>query len=159
MGAGALTYPLKREVPEFYGKVSRNNALRLFARQYSNTRKFVDAAARSHFRIEVLRLVLFAVTSGGLWILLGASLPQTAAWFGALLTAVLSALSTFQLTLGPKRKLKEAYALLHDIGAELAALRGYARFDLVHFWERYEAFEFRLEKLKSPAASSAMIQR
>lgn len=144
---------MKQEMPEFYGEISRNAAIRHEASLYRAAKRLADSVTSWHHRIEILRLVLSVLTSGGIWILLSVSLPQTAAWFGAVFSTIISGLASYQFTLGPRRKVKEAYALLRDIGRELAALRGHPEFDRIQFWERYESFEFQLKKLENPAVN------
>jgi hypothetical protein len=143
---------MKQEIPKFYGQISRKAAIRYEAALYRAAKRLVDSVTSWHHRIEILRLVLSVLTSGGIWILLR-SLPQIAAWFGAVFSTILSGLASYQFTLGPKRKVKQAYALLRDIGRELAALRGHPEFDRIQFWERYESFEFQLKKLENPAVN------
>lgn len=144
---------MKREIPEFFDEISRSDAIRCEAALHRAAKSLVERVTRCHYRIEVLRLILSVLTSGGIWILLSVSLPQTAAWFGAVFSTIVSGLATYQFTLGPRRKVKEAYALLRDIGRELAALRGHPEFDRIQFWERYESFEFQLKKLENPAVN------
>ena len=141
---------MKREIAEFYGEISRKDAIRYVAKLHRAAQELVERVAQSHYRIEVLRLVLSVLTSSAIWILLGASLPQTAAWFGASFSTIIGGLAIYQFTLGPKRRIQEAYSLLRDIGKELATLRGHTEFDQLEFWQRYESFEFRLKKLENP---------
>ena len=78
---------------------------------------------------------------------------MTAAWLGATASTVVTGLSLYQLTLGPKPRVKQAYALYEAVGKEIAHLRGAANFDCTQFWHQYKAFELDLEKLENPAAS------
>lgn len=138
---------------EHYTKVSRQRAVELMVDLHRATGGLVSGFTRSNYRIEVATLAISVVTSGSLWALIAGSQPVPAAWIGAVFGTVIAFLKGYQLTFGPKNRIKDAYSLYQDIGKAIAALRaGKGEVNVTQFWDQYKGFEFHLTKLENPAA-------
>ena len=109
--------------------------------------------ARRNYRIEMTILVLSVITSGGIWVLIGASFPQTAAWFGAAFSTIVTFFTIYQLSFGPKQRVRKAYEIYEAIAREVARVRGgsSSAFDSTAFWDNYKALEVEVTKLENPS--------
>jgi hypothetical protein len=108
---------------------------------------------RRNYRIELTVMVLSVVTSGGIWVLLAASYPQTAAWFGAAFSTIVTFFTIYQLSFGPKQRVRKAYDVYEAIAREVSRLRGGnpVAFDPRVFWDNYKSLEVEVTKLENPS--------
>ncbi|MBX9624421.1 MAG: hypothetical protein K2X82_11485 [Gemmataceae bacterium] len=137
---------------DHYTDVSREQAVELMVDLHRAVGGLLSTFTKSNYRIEVAALAMSVLTSGGLWALIAASQPTAAAWVGAIFSTIIAFLKFYQLTFGPKNRIKEAYALYQSIGKAIAGLRGGGKFNSMLFWDQYKGFEFDLTKLENPAA-------
>jgi hypothetical protein len=147
-----LASPAMPPIIEHYTKVSHQQAVELMVGVHRATGGLVGTFTRSNYRIEVAALGMSVLTLGGLWALIAASQPGAAAWVGGIFSTLMALLKGYQLTFGPRNRIKEAYALYQAIGKAIAALRGTGEFNVTRFWDQYKGFEDDLTKLENPAA-------
>jgi hypothetical protein len=138
----------------YYSNITREQAIEITVGLHRETGALTAQFTTRNYRIEVAILVITVITSGGIWVLLGASFATLAAWFGAVFSTVVTGLTIYQLSLGPKQRVKPVYTLYEAIGKELARLRGVQDFNPTLFWDQYKSFEFELQKLQNPAIAS-----
>jgi hypothetical protein len=94
--------------------------------------------------LQVTVLAMSALTSGALWILVGLALPVTGSWVGAALSTLVTALTLYQLTVGPGREVEQLNDLYEQLGRSLA----HVWIDPHNFsWHQFKGFESRYVKL------------
>jgi hypothetical protein len=141
----------KLEIPQLShdarGNVTREEAIDFITTFHRIADTLTTRISNSNYKIELAILGLSVITSGGIWVMIGASFPSQAAWFGAAFSTVVTGLTLYQLTLGPKKRVKAADEVYRKTQIELGLLRGGAPFEPYAFWECYKDLEYHLRKL------------
>jgi hypothetical protein len=138
---------------DYYSNISREEAVRLTVALHRAVGAVTSQTTRANYRIELTALILSVLTSGAIWVVVDGAFHGVATWVGAASSTLVTGLSIYQFTLGPRPRVKQAYVLYEAVGKELAHLRGATTFDQVQFWDKYKAFEFDLEKLENPSVN------
>ena len=104
----------------------------------------IRAASRTDRLLQMAVLFISALTSGALWILVGVALPIIGTWVGAALSSVVTALTLYQLSVGPGREVEQLNDLHEQLGRSLAHVWS----DHHSFsWHHFKGFESRYVKL------------
>lgn len=135
--------------PNVNSNLTREQAIDILLPLHRIADRLTTYITNKNYKIEITILSLSVVTSGGIWVMLSASFPSLAAWFGAAFSTMVTGLTIYQLTpLGPKTHVEEAYAVYQSTVIELGLLRGGATFDSAEFWDLcYKRVEPQLRKL------------
>ncbi len=87
----------------------------------------IRAASRIDKLLQVGVLMMSALTSGALWVLVGAARPVIASWVGAALSTLVTALTLYELTVRPGREAEQLNDLHEQLGLSLAHVHGAIR--------------------------------
>ena len=138
------------KIPYYSSDITREQAIEIVVGLHRDAGTLTSRFSTNSYRIEVTILVITVLTSGGIWVLISEAMPKEAAWLGAIFSTITSGLIIYQLTLGPKKRVKPVYELYEKIGKELANLRGGRKFNPSLFWDNYKRFEYDLQRLQNP---------
>ena len=99
----------------------------------------ISSTTKSSKRIEIIILILSVLTSGALWIIVGNQFVTLIQWVGAAISTILTGLTIYQLTEGPKKQLERLNELYSEFGRSLAHARTYPNNFSWHNFKHLEA--------------------
>lgn len=70
--------------------------------------------------IEIIILILSVLVAGAFWVLIGDTFPTSIKWLGAIISTVLTGLTIYQSTIGPKNEFEKTLKLYSNLGLFLA---------------------------------------
>jgi hypothetical protein len=106
--------------------------------------EIIGQANRTNIRLEIILIVISAITSGTLWMLLAGKLPEITTWVGAILSTIVTIITIYQKSLGPKKVYDDALPLYKNIGEFIAELRSQTVFthqDIKLAWHKYKSLQ------------------
>jgi len=128
------------EIEAWRNKVGteRIEAIETLEKLHSRLSKYAIAAKIKQRRLELILIVISAVTTGTLWTLIAGVAQHVTAWGGAILSTIVTALTAYKRSLGPEEVYQRAAELYKKTGELLADVRSSDSFDGKSFWHAYK---------------------
>lgn len=126
----------------------RDELLEALSKMYLRVHDLVEKAGNKDARIELIVIVISAITAGTLWSLLAASFVHIAAWVGASLSTVLALLTAYQKAFKPKEVYEQLLSLYQEIGQAIADVRAAKDLDSYRVWKQLKNFQGSLTSLE-----------